>query len=108
MCGFWAGGGARGGGNGTPSPNKLSFIRWSGGEREGGVWPPRQIRAKKTCMAYFFFPVGSCFRRFSLASGCGVPEFRVSVLPKARIFSDLVLIPFVGAPNFEFWDDLGV
>ena len=33
---FLGGGGARGGGNGTPSPNKLSLLRWSGGEREGG------------------------------------------------------------------------
>ena len=61
MCGFWAGGGARGGGNGTPSPNKLSFIRWSGGEREGGGSGPLATHEQGRHAWLIFFSCGLVF-----------------------------------------------
>ena len=41
----------------------------------------------------------------SLAQG---PSLEFLGVPRARIFEDLVLIPFVETPKLEFWDDLDV
>ena len=48
------------------------------GARGGGGLVPSPHTSKEDMHGLIFFPVGSCFRRFSLASACRGPEFRVS------------------------------
>ena len=61
-----------------PLAQQTKFTPLVGRGARGGGLAPSPETSKEDMHGLIFFPVGSCFRRFSLASACGGPEFRVS------------------------------